>query len=319
MNLRFYSFFVGACISRTNYVRSFSVNSVANSSGDIVAYRVSNEEATRNVSPLPNSGGRHMIMRGTSNGHGRDGGDIFSKFTDKTIQIPKSATYVPRGKQQKDYVDFLADPDVSIVFGTGPAGCGKTLFACIAAIQSLKRGSISRIVFTRPLVPAEEDIGFLPGNIMKKMDPWLQPLYDIFLEHYTRKELDQMIANNVIEISPLGFMRGRTFKNAFIIADEMQNSSPNQILMLLTRIGSGSKMVITGDLQQSDLQYRERQSHGHNGLYDFIHKMKLYSYTNTLEEIRLVEMTVDDVERSPVVRRVLEISDFAKKHPNDIL
>ena len=286
----------------------------------------------------------NIIMRSTPNGRGRGGrecGDIFSKFTDKTIQIPKSATYLPRGRLQKDYVDFLADSNVSVVFGTGPAGCGKTLFACIAAIQSLKRGTISRIVFTRPLVPAEEDIGFLPGNIMKKMDPWLQPLYDIFLEHYTRKELDQMIANNVIEISPLGFMRGRTFKNAFIIADEMQNSSPNQILMLLTRIGSGSKMVITGDLQQSDLQYKigqraesllttnfvgDRRSPdkfgkglGHNGLYDFIHKMKLYSYTNILEEIRLVEMTSDDVERSPVVRRVLEISDFAKKHPNDIL
>jgi len=262
-----------------------------------------------------------LVMRSTPNGrNGRSCRDIFSKFTDKPFQIPKSVTtYVPRGKLQKSYVDFLSDPDVSVVFGTGPAGCGKTLFACIAAIQTLKQGSVSRIVFTRPLVPAEEDIGFLPGNIMKKMDPWLQPLYDIFLEHYTRKELDQMIANNVIEISPLGFMRGRTFKNAFIIADEMQNSSPNQILMLLTRIGSGSKMVITGDLQQSDLQYRTRQGYSDNGLYDFIHKMKLYSHTNMLEEIRLVEMTADDVERSPVVRRVLEISEFSKKHPNDVL
>ena len=318
MNLRLYSFVVGACISHTNYVRSFSVSNcriLSNFSGGRRPPLVV-KEATRNGSPLSN-----MIMRGTSNGHGGPNGrgDIFSKFTDKNIQIPKSVTYVPRGKLQKDYVDSLANPDVSVVFGTGPAGCGKTLFACIAAIQSLKRGSISRIVFTRPLVPAEEDIGFLPGNIMKKMDPWLQPLYDIFLEHYTRKELDQMIANNVIEISPLGFMRGRTFKNAFIIADEMQNSSPNQIFMLLTRIGSGSKMVITGDLQQSDLQYRARQGQGQNGLYDFIHKMKLYSYTNILEEIRLIEMTADDVERSPVVRRVLEISDFAKKHPNDIL
>ena len=300
MNIRLYSFVVGACISHTNYVRSLSVSH------------------------------GQMIMRCTHNGRGRGrgggggDGDIFSKITEKTFQIPNTKTktissYVPRGQLQKKYVDFLSDPDVSVVFGTGPAGCGKTLFACIAAIQSLKQGSISRIVFTRPLVPAEEDIGFLPGNIMKKMDPWLQPLYDIFLEHYTRKELDQMIANNVIEISPLGFMRGRTFKNAFIIADEMQNSSPNQILMLLTRIGSGSKMVITGDLQQSDLQYRTRQGYSDNGLYDFIHKMKLYSHTNILEEIRLAEMTSDDVERSPVVRRVLEITDFSKKHPNDIL
>jgi phosphate starvation-inducible PhoH-like protein len=261
---------------------------------------------TQKVAKLPEEFGRES--------------NIFSKITEKYIQITKSSVknYVPRGKLQKHYVDFLADPDVSVVFGTGPAGCGKTLFACIAAIQGLKQGTISRIIFTRPLVPVEEDMGFLPGNIMKKMDPWLQPLYDIFLEHYTRKELDLMIANNIIEISPLGFMRGRTFKNAFIIADEMQNSSPNQILMLLTRIGSGSKMVITGDLQQSDLQHKSSMK-VNNGLYDFIHKMKLYSYKYILEEIRLVEMTSDDVERSPVVRRVLEISNFYEKQPDDIL
>jgi phosphate starvation-inducible PhoH-like protein len=333
MNFRLYSFAIGACMGRGLYAlcqhRSLIMRSTHNSR--------SGKRATRNVSLLTtNSRGDRRSPEEFGKGQkayslltqkvaklpeefGRES-NIFSKITEKSIQITKSSVknYVPRGKLQKHYVDFLADPDVSVVFGTGPAGCGKTLFACIAAIQGLKQGTISRIIFTRPLVTVEEDMGFLPGNIMKKMDPWLQPLYDIFLEHYTRKELDLMIANNIIEISPLGFMRGRTFKNAFIIADEMQNSSPNQILMLLTRIGSGSKMVITGDLQQSDLQHKSSMK-VNNGLYDFIHKMKLYSYKYILEEIRLVEMTSDDVERSPVVRRVLEISNFYEKQPDDIL
>jgi len=200
------------------------------------------------------------------------------------------------------------------------------LFACATAIQSLKRGEISRIIFTRPVVPAEEDIGFLPGNILRKMDPWLQPLFDVFLEYYTQKEIDGMIAGGTIEISPLGFMRGRTFKRCFIIADEMQNSSPNQMLMLLTRIGLGSKIVVTGDLRQSDLLYR-LNSQGckdktvTNGLEDFIYKLRKYEDMVTkngggegeggrLGDIRLIEMTANDVERSPVVKRILEIAEM---------
>jgi len=234
--------------------------------------------------------------------------------------------YVPRGVNQEAYVDALNDPEVPVVFGTGPAGCGKTLFACATAIQALKRGEISRIIFTRPVVPAEEDIGFLPGNILRKMDPWLQPLFDVFLEYYTQKEIDGMIAGGVIEISPLGFMRGRTFKRAFIIADEMQNSSPNQMLMLLTRVGMGSKIVVTGDLRQSDLSYRLNSlgcadTTVTNGLEDFIDKLRKYEDMVTkngggegeggrLGDIRLIEMTANDVERSPVVKRILEIAEM---------
>ena len=233
--------------------------------------------------------------------------------------------YVPRGVNQEAYVDALNDPEVPVVFGTGPAGCGKTLFACATAIQALKRGDISRIIFTRPVVPAEEDIGFLPGNILRKMDPWLQPLFDVFLEYYTQKEIDGMIAGGVIEISPLGFMRGRTFKRAFIIADEMQNSSPNQMLMLLTRVGMGSKIVVTGDLRQSDLSYRLNSlgcadTTVTNGLEDFIDKLRKYEEMlakndgegkgGRLGDIRLIEMTANDVERSPVVKRILEIAEM---------
>lgn len=224
-------------------------------------------------------------------------------------------TYVPRGANQQRYVDYLTNPDTSIVFGIGPAGCGKTLFACCSAIQSFKSGNITKIILTRPAVSVEEDLGFLPGDILRKMDPWLQPLFDVFLEHYTQSELDMMIERGVIEIAPLGYMRGRTFKNVFILADEMQNSSPMQMKMLLTRIGEGSKMVVTGDLHQSDWNVKNSRKGSWsdqggvlNGLADFMGKFSRESDTDVCD-IGLVEMTANDVERSQVVRRILKIYD----------
>ena len=231
-------------------------------------------------------------------------------------------TYVPRGANQQKYVDYLTNPDTSIVFGIGPAGCGKTLFACCSAIQSFKTGNITKIILTRPAVSVEEDLGFLPGDILRKMDPWLQPLFDVFLEHYTQSELDTMIERGVIEIAPLGYMRGRTFKNVFILADEMQNSSPMQMKMLLTRIGDGSKMVVTGDLNQSDWNVKNsRGSYGQgamlNGLADFMGKFSRESDTDICD-IGLVEMTANDVERSQVVRRVLKIYDDNDVRPQKV-
>ena len=237
---------------------------------------------------------------------------IFSKNNNKYVDITeikesiklaatsltKPIIYKPRSENQQSYVNFLNDPNISMVFGVGPAGCGKTLFACIAAITALKKGDISKIILTRPIVSVEEDLGFLPGDIANKMDPWLKPLFDIFLEYYTQIEMDKMIAEGVIEISPLGFMRGRTFKHTFVICDELQNSLPSQMLMLLTRAGNGCKMVITGDLKQSDLKVK-------NGLSDFMEKYR--TRTRDYNEIRLIEMTAKDVERSEVVKNILEI------------
>lgn len=218
--------------------------------------------------------------------------------------------YAPRGFNQCRYVDFLKDPSVSIVVGVGPAGCGKTLFACHTAIQELKYGNIEKIIMTRPLVSVDkEDLGFLPGNIVNKMDPWTRPIFDIFSEFYSQNEIEYMIKTGVIEISPLAYMRGRTFKYSFIIADEMQNSSPNQMLMMTTRIGEGSKMVITGDLKQSDryptTNDRCDVSLDNNGLHDFIQKIQSFNGTN--DDIRLVEMENSDIERSSVVIKVLEM------------
>jgi phosphate starvation-inducible PhoH-like protein len=209
-----------------------------------------------------------------------------------------SPLYSPRGKNQKKYVEYLEDPSVSILLSTGPAGTGKTLFACNTAVNELKHGNIQKIILTRPVVSVEEELGFLPGSLVAKMDPWTRPIFDILSEFYQKKEIDFMLASGVIEISPLAFMRGRTFKKAFIIADEMQNSSPNQMLMLTTRIGEGSKMVITGDLKQSDRMMN-------NGLLDIMNKMR--DYRGHCSSIKVVEMGVEDVERSAVVSKILDI------------
>jgi len=212
--------------------------------------------------------------------------------------------YLPKTNNQQTYLDALNDYKSKIVIVYGPAGTGKTMFACLKAIDLLKRNSIDKIIITRPVVTVEEDIGFLPGNIVKKMDPWTKPVFDLFLEQYSKSELDNLIYGNTIEICPLAFMRGRTFKNAFIIADEMQNSTPNQMKMLTTRIGVNSKMVITGDVKQSELFLKE------NGLVDFINKVKLYETVgNETELIQIVELENDDIERSEVVKKVLKIYD----------
>jgi phosphate starvation-inducible PhoH-like protein len=202
----------------------------------------------------------------------------------------------------------LEEPDTKIVLSVGAAGSGKTLFACYTAIQELRRGMVTKIVMTRPVVPVEEEeIGFLPGSLNNKMDPWTRPIFDILLEFYTQKDIDAMLHGGVIEISPLAFMRGRTFKRAFIIADEMQNSSPNQMLMLTTRLGEGSKMVITGDLKQSDRGVD-------NGLADLLRKLKAYEKASSNNDnisntsaIKYVELESADVQRSAIVSKILDI------------
>jgi phosphate starvation-inducible PhoH-like protein len=210
--------------------------------------------------------------------------------------------YQPRTQNQKIYVEYLTNPKVSIVGGVGPAGSGKTLFACHAAVSALKCGNVDKIVITRPLISVdEEELGFLPGSITNKMDPWTRPIFDILGEFYSTNQIKSMVENRIVEISPLAYMRGRTFKRCFIIADEMQNSSPNQMLMMLTRIGEDSKLVITGDLRQSDRS-------GINGLFDFTEKLK--SSEDSL--IKIIELNNVDVQRSPVVSHILDIYDSKK-------
>jgi phosphate starvation-inducible protein PhoH and related proteins len=202
---------------------------------------------------------------------------------------------VPKNINQENYIEKLEDPDVNIVFAVGPAGCGKTMLASLAAIQALKRGEVQRIVITRPAVSVDEQHGFLPGSLVDKMQPWVLPILDYFYEYYTKKQVLTMIENGVIEIAPLAFMRGRTFKHAWIIGDEFQNSTPNQMKMLLTRIGEGSKIIVTGDIQQHDRGFEA------NGLKDVISRLQHQ------KEIALCSFDQRDIERHPVIDTVLHM------------
>tara|TARA_R110002074_G_scaffold254673_2_gene427055 strand:- start:932 stop:1663 length:732 start_codon:yes stop_codon:yes gene_type:complete len=215
------------------------------------------------------------------------------------IQRKNKVVLVPRNLNQETYITKLLDPSNVIVFGVGPAGTGKTMLAVLAAIKALKDGSINKIVVTRPAVGVDDEKhGFLPGDLNSKMEPWTRPIFDVIQEYYGPKEIKTMIDESVIEISPLAFMRGRTFKNAFIIADEMQNATPNQMKMLLTRIGDNSRMAVTGDIQQTDRQESQ------NGLIDFGNLYHKYSQS---QYIQFVKFQNTDIERHPVVTEVLSI------------
>lgn len=222
---------------------------------------------------------------------------VFESVYKKTDEL-----YNPRSLKQKQYVDVLNNNLKPIIIATGPAGTGKTLFPCLKTIDMLMLGQISKIVITRPLVTVDEDLGFLPGNIDEKMSPWTRPIFDIFLETFTKSELDKMLRDNTIEIVPLAFMRGRTFKYTGIIADEMQNSSPIQMQMVTTRIGKGSRLFITGDLNQSDRGY-------YNGLRDIINKMAIYYKNNpTVQKmVEFIEFESNDVERSKIVKHMIDM------------
>jgi len=205
-------------------------------------------------------------------------------------------TLLPRNKHQETYLHKLQDDDKNIVFAIGPAGTGKTLLAVQTGIKMLQEGLVDKIIVTRPAVSVDEDLGFLPGTLNEKMAPWTKPIFDVFLEYYRQQDINAMLEDGIIEISPLAYMRGRTFKNAYIVADEMQNATQNQMKMLLTRLGENSKMVVTGDLAQAD---RLKD----NGLIDFVQKIE----GHRLSHIDVVQFDQKDIERHDAVREVLEI------------
>ena len=228
-----------------------------------------------------------------------------------TSYKPSLPVYEPRTENQKTYVDYLNDKNNNLIVVVGSAGTGKTMYSCLKAIELLKSKKIKKVIITRPVVSVEEDIGFLPGTIESKMDPYMRPIFDIFTEFFSLTEWNDMIFNRVVEISPLAYMRGRTFKNSFIIADEMQNSSPNQMKMLLTRIGENSRMVITGDLSQSD-KFED------NGLKDFIEKIKKYPPLLLNEtNIRILYFNNSDIQRHKLVENVLNIYEYKSEYKSE--
>jgi len=234
----------------------------------------------------------------------------FFADTNNLIQIKpylkknQQVLIIPRNLSQETYLELLKNPKKYIVFAIGPAGTGKTMLGVQMAIKLLKDGAINKIIITRPAVSVDEEHGFLPGTLNQKMEPWTRPIMDVFEEYYHPKDIAGMLEDGVIEISPLAYMRGRTFKNAFIVADEMQNATPSQMKMLLTRLGENSRMVVTGDLNQAD---RPRE----NGLLQFC---ELYGQGGDYRMIAMARFDTRDVERHPVVKEILSIY---KEAPNE--
>lgn len=208
----------------------------------------------------------------------------------------------PKTRSQEIYASMLRSKSKKIVIATGPAGTGKTMFATEFAVRNFLLGKCERIVFTRPSVAVDEELGFLPGTLEDKMAPWIRPIYDILYQFMSPREVVELMEDKVIEIAPLGFMRGRTFKNCWIVADEMQNSTVSQMKMLLTRLGDQSRLVITGDLDQHDKATEQ------NGLEDFLGKFK----GKRSSSIGSFEFDRSDIQREEVVKEVLDI--YAGEH-----
>ena len=231
--------------------------------------------------------------------------EIDKDFICNTIQ---GRPIKPKTLGQKDYVEQIRKK--MIVFGVGPAGTGKTYLAMAMAVTAFRNEEVSRIILTRPAIEAGEKLGFLPGDLQSKVDPYLRPLYDALYQIMGADSFAKNMERGLIEVAPLAYMRGRTLDNAFIILDEAQNTTPAQMKMFLTRIGFGSKVIITGDLTQKDLQEGQR-----SGLDDAIRILK------KVEGISVIELTSQDVVRHPLVQKIVnayeeEEKRRERKHPD---
>lgn len=221
--------------------------------------------------------------------------DAPNDFTPISLRT-RNGKIIPRGGNQQRYVKDILSSDVS--FGIGPAGTGKTYLAVACAVDMIERNEIERILLVRPAVEAGEKLGFLPGDLTQKIDPYLRPLYDALYEMIGFEKVGKMIEKQIIEIAPLAYMRGRTLNNSFVILDEAQNTTPEQMKMFLTRLGFGSRAVITGDITQVDLPRGTR-----SGLAQ---AMEILS---GIEEIRITKFDSKDVVRHQLVQKIVEAYD----------
>ena len=211
---------------------------------------------------------------------------------------------VAKTKGQQDYLDLLRSNEV--VFGLGPAGTGKTYMAVARAVEALKKREVERIVLSRPAVEAGERLGFLPGDMKEKVDPYLRPLYDALYDMMPADKVDRMLVSGEIEIAPLAFMRGRTLSNAHVIIDEAQNTTPVQMKMVLTRLGQDSYMVITGDLSQIDLPHGQP-----SGLAEAVRIL------DNIRGVDIIHLSDKDVVRHPVVARILQAYEAGQNPQNN--
>ena len=221
-------------------------------------------------------------------------------FNPEPRQRQRPIELIPKSRNQENLILNLLNSDQSIVVAVGPAGTGKTYLAMLAAVKAFRTGECKRIILTRPAIGVEdEQHGFLPGNLVAKMEPWTRPLLDVLREYYRPAEIAAMIDEGTIEISPLAYMRGRTFKYAWIIADEMQNATPAQMKMLLSRIGTESRIMVTGDVEQAD------RARGENGLLDLCSRLEHYPVTG----MAVCRLTGRDIQRHPIIGSVLALYD----------
>ena len=219
---------------------------------------------------------------------------------DIIIRTSNGKPIKPKTMGQKQYVDLIRKK--MIVFGVGPAGTGKTYLAIAMAIQAFKNGEVSRIILTRPAIEAGERLGFLPGDLQSKIDPYLRPIYDAMYEIMGPESYQHQCERGAIEVAPLAYMRGRTLDNAYIILDEAQNTTPAQMKMFLTRIGFGSKVIVTGDMTQKDLPGGQK-----SGLDTALQVVK------KIEGIGICHLTSSDVVRHPLVQEIVKAYDAYEK------
>lgn len=268
------------------------------------------ESAIKKKNKKENKGNRKNINLDMINdfGYYKEENDYLNTYKNmqylshKERQSFESKFSVPRNESQKRLLKCLNNKNYRVVIANGPAGTGKTLFGVEHGIKNYINGNYKKLIFTRPAVSNDEDLGYLPGTLEEKLGPFMTPLFDIIYNFISVNEVKNLVEEKIFEIAPLGFLRGRTFKDSLIIADEMQNSSISQMKMLLTRIGENSRIIITGDLQQND-------RHGEmNGLEDFLNKLK----GRRSDSISSVEFDRCDIERDKVVEEVLDIYETNK-------
>jgi phosphate starvation-inducible PhoH-like protein len=225
--------------------------------------------------------------------------DELEHFDEQTVRLKKKFIR-PKTQLQSNYLENISKRVIN--FGVGPAGTGKTYLAVAKAVQALENEEVVRLILTRPAVEAGEKLGFLPGDLSQKVDPYLRPVYDALYEMLGFDKVEKLISRHVIEVAPLAYMRGRTLNNAFVILDEAQNTTPMQMKMFLTRIGFGTKAVVTGDVTQTDLPANQSSGLSHS-----------LNILKNIEAIGIVNFTSGDVVRHPLVQSIVEAYDKYEK------